>query len=241
MDVSPHNTGSPVPVVAFIGGIGSGKSSLARWLSARLRVLLIDADAIGHEVLTFPDIQQALVEQFGNACVKQGRVDRSWLAQSVFGTSTAQVRNRQALESIVHPVMKSRMQQIIQQARLEEGLDVILFDAAVVLEAGWTQLCDATVFVDAPDSERLRRVQASRVWSAEDLRNREASQWPLDRKRHAADAVIDNSGTIAAAGEALLEFLETRFPSISRTASGDISSPSRTTPGAAASVKPARF
>lgn len=212
MNAPSNTTDRRMPVVGFIGGIGSGKSSLARWLADRRRAVVIDADAIGHEVLTQPDIQQRLRERFGPEVLSDGHVDRSWLAARVFGDSDEHRRNRADLEAIVHPPMRDAFVTAIQQARESGDVEMMLIDAAILLETGWGDICDAVVFLDAPFEQRLRRV-AVRNWSAEDLRRRGASQWPLDQKRAAADVVIDNSGTIEAAGRHLEQFLTQRFHS----------------------------
>ena len=75
-----------------------------------------------------------------------------------------------------------------------------MLDAAVLLEAGWDDLCDRIAFVDAPRAERLRRVEASRGWSEETLEARERSQWPVDEKRRRADWIIDNDGPLGRLG-----------------------------------------
>ena len=78
--------------------------------------------------------------------------------------------------------------------RATGGRPCIVLDAAVLLEAGWDDLCDRIVFVDAPRAERLRRVEAARGWSERALEARERSQWPVDEKRRRADWIIDNDG-----------------------------------------------
>ena len=83
----------------------------------------------------------------------------------------------------------------------------MVFDAAILLEAGWGDGCDVVAFVDVPREQRIQRVAESRGWTAEELARREASQWPLDRKRDAADIVVDNSTTIEHAGQQLADYL----------------------------------
>ena len=67
-------------------------------------------------------------------------------------------------------------------------------DAALLLEAGWDQWCEKTVFVEAPREARLARAMA-RGWKEEEFAAREAAQESLDRKRARADVIIDNSGS----------------------------------------------
>ncbi len=68
----------------------------------------------------------------------------------------------------------------------------MVLDAAILLEAGWDELCDLIVFVEASWPVRLARVSRSRGWSAEVLRTREGAQWSCERKRAAAHVVLRN-------------------------------------------------
>ena len=78
--------------------------------------------------------------------------------------------------------------------RAEKSL--VVLDAAILLEAGWDDLCDLVVFVDAPRDERMRRVQAQRGWSRDDSRLASKPQWPCDHKRRRADLVITNDAGV---------------------------------------------
>jgi dephospho-CoA kinase len=200
-----------VPVVALIGGVGSGKSALAQWLTHRLRVVLIDADAAGHRALSRIEVKEQIRRRFGDDVFDtDGNVRRDRLARVVFGTDAAHRSARHDLENIVHPVIRGDLRQQIDEAR-QTAVDVVLVDAAVLLEAEWNPLCDAIVFLDTPIEQRRARVQASRGWSVDELAHREESQLPLAEKRAAADFVVDNSGTLDDAGEQLLRFLRERL------------------------------
>jgi dephospho-CoA kinase len=65
-----------------------------------------------------------------------------------------------------------------------------------MLEAGWHKECDRLVFIDAPRTLRLERLKAKRGWSPKEVEDREKAQWTLSEKRHHADEVLDNSGTL---------------------------------------------
>jgi dephospho-CoA kinase len=209
----PSPSQPQTPVVGLVGGVGSGKTTLARWLSQRLRVAVIDADAAGHAALLEPDVRRALRTRFGPEIFdSEGAVIRSRLAVRVFGGTPRHREARKALEAIVHPVIRRRLEQAIAAYRARSDYDLILLDAAVMLEAGWNDLCDALVFVEATLEQRQHRVRSLRCWTTEELERREASQWPLDDKRAAADCVVDNSGDLESAGRQLLEFLQLRFP-----------------------------
>lgn len=199
-------------VVGLIGGVGSGKSTIAAALAGQLRVIVLNADEAGHRALTFQPIQNQLRRRFGDEIfTPHGEVRRDRLAALVFGDEAAQRQARHDLEQIVHPEIRSELKQELEQARRQGDLDVIVIDAALLLEAGWDELCDAVVFVDTPYEQRLARVQAGRGWSAGELARREQSQMALADKMAAADYVIDNSGLIENSIRQLLSWIEHRL------------------------------
>ena len=209
---------SVIPVVGVIGGIGSGKSSVTRRLrelslAAGRPVEVIDADQLGHQVLLLPNVKDRIRERFGNEVFESisPMISRSALARIVFGTDPSAEIARRDLERIVHPEIRSLAERQIRELRQRGEVAAILLDAAVLLEAGWNSVCDLVAFIDTPDALRLARVQAGRGWSAEELAKREASQWPLARKRAAADVIIDNSGSVDNAARQLDQFMCDRF------------------------------
>ena len=211
-----------VPIIGIVGGVGSGKSTLAAWLADRVRVAVLDADGAGHEALRNDRVKTMLQDTLGSDVFRpDGEVDRRRVAARVFGVSPEHAADREQLEQIVHPVIRQNLQREVEALRSAGSVDVIVLDAAVMLESGWSELCDAILFVDTPRTVRLQRVRDGRGWSEEELDRREASQWPIARKRDAADVVIDNSRGIDHAGLQLLDFLQRRFPSIPTTSTGD--------------------
>ncbi|MFQ5735171.1 MAG: dephospho-CoA kinase, partial [Planctomycetaceae bacterium] len=192
----------------LVGGIGSGKSAVARWLADRCNLTLIDGDEIGHAALNLPGVKSQLSTRFGQAVFDEtGEIDRSALARQVFGTTPVQKQARHDLESIVHPHIRSTISETIRRARTSNGVTGVLLDAAVLLEAGWQDVCDCVVFVDASDAVRRQRVAEGRGWNGEDLARRESSQLPLDEKRRRADFIIANNSTVESAGRQLEKIL----------------------------------
>jgi dephospho-CoA kinase len=186
-----------VPVIGLIGGIGSGKSAVARSLQQRLPIAIVEGDEAGHRALTQPVIQEQIRRRFGDSVfTPQGEIDRKALGSMVFGATAERRQARADLERIVHPAIRQQLQQAITDHRNRGAVEAIILDAAVMLEAGWNSLCNTIVFVDAPYDQRLKRVSQHRGWTAADLQEREASQLPLETKQSAANHVIDNSGTL---------------------------------------------
>lgn len=194
-----------IPVIGIVGGVGSGKSTLAKWVAENHPVAIIDADRLGHAALELPQVIEQLRQTFGAEILDAaGRVQRSAVAARVFGDTPAHHTARQQLEAIVHPEIDRAVER--QIAGFDPAfVKSVLLDAAVMLESGWRDHCDAVIFVDTPLERRRAWVQASRGWSAEELMRREASQWSLADKRAAADAVVVNDGTIEEGGARLWE------------------------------------
>jgi dephospho-CoA kinase len=117
----------------------------------------------------------------------------------VFGSELERQSARQALEQIVHPAIGQLLQAQIQTAQQEAACEVILLDAAILLETGWRQYCNAVVFVDVPETQRLERVKKTRGWTSEEFFARESSQLPVESKRRQSDHVVDNSGPLESA------------------------------------------
>jgi dephospho-CoA kinase len=99
-----------------------------------------------------------------------------------------------ALESITHPYIGQRIREEIDRANCRPEVRLIVLDAALLLEAGWHDVCTHTVFVDAPREVRLQRLEQRRGWKAREMDEREKVQMPTSEKRRRADAVVDNSG-----------------------------------------------
>lgn len=183
-------------VFGLVGGIASGKSAVAR-LFVELGAGLLDGDAAGHEVLRFPEVRDAARKQWGDGVfASDGQIDRRSLAQIVFGDSPESRRELACLQAFTHPKIRELLRS--QAGSFEkEGKKLAVLDAPVMLETGWNDFCDKIIFVDAPHETRLARALA-RGWSREQFAARERNQWPTDRKRGAADFVIENGGDLAA-------------------------------------------
>ncbi|MCX7407569.1 MAG: dephospho-CoA kinase [Planctomycetota bacterium] len=205
-----ETTARRIPVIGVVGGIGSGKSAVAREVASLANVHVIDADRLGHEALLDSDVKLALRRQFGESIFDAtGEVHRSSLARCVFGDGESYRTARHALEQIVHPEIARRITTEIAQAEAV-GQEAVLLDAAVLLEAGWRRLCDAVVFIDAPEELRLQRVQQRSGWTREEFHRREASQLGLTEKRRQCDAVIVNATDVTESGRQFINFLRGR-------------------------------
>jgi dephospho-CoA kinase len=183
---------------------------------------VIDADAVGHEVLDQSEVRRQVLERFGprvldssSACgeLNGGSIDRRALASIVFADPDA----LHALEAILHPRMLRRFEASIERLRNEALVPAIVLDAAILREAGWDSLCDLVIFVEAPLPLRQQRVARGRGWSVEDLRMREAVQWASARKRATADIVLTNDCSLEQLERAVDRFFGTAIADCSRS------------------------
>lgn len=162
-------------VIGLVGGIASGKSTVAGMFGAR-GFTVLDADAEARRVTDDPAVARAIAERLGPAAAPGGRVDRAALARIVFGDPAA----RAALEAIVHPRVRARLLQRLDEARAS-GSPVVL-DVPLLLEGGLIERCDTCVFVDAAPEVRQARARG-RGWDVGELARRERAQADLAVKQ----------------------------------------------------------
>jgi len=176
-------------VIGLLGGVGSGKSAVARLFAAH-GCLPLDADAEARAVVELPEVRAALVARFGPGILDAaGHLDRSRLAALAFDDplSTAD------LNAIVHPHVRARLNAALDEAGAR-GQDVVL-DVPLLLESPLAARVDHWVFIEAPEAVREARA-ATRGWPPGERARREARQAALAEKRARADAALENSGDI---------------------------------------------
>lgn len=179
--------GRPV-IIGLLGGIASGKSTVARMLAA-LGARVVDADRIAHRVLEEPEVAAEVGAALGTEVLAAGgKPDRARIGAVVF----ADPDRRRALEGILHPLILRRIREELAAAG---DADAVVLDAPLLLEGGLAELADLLVFVDASGTERTRRA-GERGWSPDELARREAGQREPEEKRRLATHVVRNDGSI---------------------------------------------
>lgn len=188
MDARTIQQGRP-PVIGIAGGVGSGKSTVAAILDS-LGCLVLNADEQAKTILDTPDVRTEIVKWWGEVVLADdGSVDRSVVASIVF----ADPQQLRRLESILHHRVIQMQKDAIENADPAVTPAVVL-DIPLLFEAGMDAECDAILFVDTPEADRLARVQATRGWDEAELTRRQASQWPLEAKKTKSDFVVMNGG-----------------------------------------------
>jgi len=180
-----------VLLVGLTGGIGAGKSVVARMLEQRGAVVF-DADLLAHRAIA-PGTpgHDAVVERFGSTVLAPGGdVDREALASIVFADPAA----RRDLEAIVHPEVRRLF---AEGAEAYADTDaVVVMGAPLLVETGMHTAFDVLVVVTASEETQIDRLMRERGMSAAASRARMASQLPIEAKAEAADILLDNEGTL---------------------------------------------
>jgi dephospho-CoA kinase len=178
--------------IGLTGPIGCGKSTIAGWLAER-GAIVVDADEVAREVSAPGEpAHDAVIAAFGDA-VRQdgGHLDRAALARVVFADPDALRR----LETIVHPVVRARILELIAAAHAA-GAPAVVVEAIKLVEGGLAALCDETWLVTCAPMVQRDRVIA-RGATSEDADRRIAAQAGIvERVRPAATRVIDTSGPV---------------------------------------------
>ncbi|MCI9625267.1 MAG: dephospho-CoA kinase [Clostridia bacterium] len=175
-------------VVGLTGYTGAGKSAAAQIFRA-LGAYIIDADELAHRVVApgQPTLDE-ICRVFGQEMLlPDGTLHRRALGSLVF----ADAKKRKQLEQITHPQILALTRQELQKAG---GADVVL-DAPVLFEVPeLVKLCDKTVFVDAAQDVRLRRIMKRDGISAQEAQQRIDAQAFMEAWKAQCDLVVDNSG-----------------------------------------------
>lgn len=194
--------------IGLTGGIGSGKSTVARIL-LDCGAALIDADAISRHV-TAPGGAAigALARQFGaRAITAQGALDRDWMRQLAFSNPDA----RRQLEAIIHPLVNQESLRESSQA-VAAGRACIVFDIPLLVESGrWRQQLDRVLVVDCLENTQILRVMARNAWSREVVEKIIAGQASRATRLAAADICICNEDVSLAQLDAQVRQVALRF------------------------------
>ena len=178
-------------LVGLTGGIGSGKSTVARLLAERGAVV-IEADRLARDAVE-PGSEglRRVVELFGPGVVtSQGELDRAALGAIVF----ADANRRRALEEIVHPEVARRFADAVERHRDSDR--VVVYAVPLVVELGLASAFDVVVAVTAPEADRIARIVADRGTTEREVLDRIAAQVSDEERAAVADLIVANDGTL---------------------------------------------
>lgn len=178
-------------LIGLTGGIASGKSTVSRMLR-ELGAVVIDADAIVHELQgpSMPLLAE-IAREFGPTIIRpDGALDRARLAEMIFSDPA----RRKALEAIVHPAVRLRMDEEVARYRAE-GRPAAILDVPLLIEGGLHRTVDRVWLAYVDRETQLARLMARDGMTRPQAEARVAAQMELEAKRPFAHLVIDNGGT----------------------------------------------
>jgi dephospho-CoA kinase len=178
-------------VIGLTGGIGSGKSTVAKYL-AELGAKIIDSDDVGHDAfLGGSPMYDDVVAEFGKGILgPDGEIDRKKLGAVVFNDRPKLDR----LNNIMWPRMKEMVRRQIADYR-RQGVKAVVVEVPLLIESGWTDLVEEVWVVVASEATVVRRLKEQRKQSEEETLRRIRSQLSNEERIKRADIVIHNDGT----------------------------------------------
>ena len=179
-------------VIGLTGGIGSGKSTVSRFLG-EMGAVVLDADKVGHQAYQpGTETWKELVAAFGEDIVDpDSTIDRRMLGAIVFADPEALAH----LNRIMHPRMFDMMKARIEEYR-GQGTEVVVLEAAILLEANWTPLVDEVWVTVASESTVVQRTRERTGLPEEQIKARIRSQLSNEERSQQAKVVITNDGDL---------------------------------------------
>ena len=174
-------------VMGLTGNISCGKSSVSKMLASR-GAIIVDADLLSREIYEYDDVLEGMKLSFPETLVN-GRVDRRVLAGIVFSDKTR-------LEDLNRISHKKIYELVCQSLERNRDRDLVVIDAALLLEAKFDSLADKVVLVYCNEKVQLDRLMKRDSISSEDALKRIRSQMSQEDKKKMVDYLIDNSGDI---------------------------------------------
>ena len=194
--------------LGLTGGIGSGKSTVARAFS-RLGARLIDADAISHAITSPNGVAiAAITKEFGASVLgSNGSLDRERMRQLIFADITAKT----ALETIIHPLVGEEIERHAVAAQ-ESGSSCAVFDIPLLVESKhWRGALNRILVVDCPEELQIQRVMLRNGRSRNDVARIVSMQATRSKRLAAADLVLFNDGITLDALEANVREIGAQF------------------------------
>jgi len=177
------------PIIGILGGICSGKSTVARELG-KLGCAVIDADRIAHALLDTPEVLDKITASFGcNVLAGNSKIDRHKLAEIVF----ADAEKLSTLTDILHPPVLRNVEKLIDEFNHDNTVKAIVLDMPLLLEIRWDSRCTKLIFVECSNRLRFARAREAGFPDESQIKIREKFQISLDTKRMLADNIVENN------------------------------------------------
>jgi dephospho-CoA kinase len=171
-------------IIGLTGGIGSGKTTVAKLFAAKgIPVYIADDEA--KKIMKLPETINSIKAVFGKNVIENGLVNTKTLASIVFNNT----EKLKLLNSIIHPLVKQHFDQWV---KLNKHNTFVIKESAILFESGSYQYCDKIITVIASESTRISRVMQRDSITKEEILARIKNQWNDDERIKKSDYVIEN-------------------------------------------------
>lgn len=178
-------------VIGITGGIGSGKTEVAKIIKD-LGYKVLSSDAISKDIVNNDEsIKKRIIKLFGEQSYQDDKLNSKYIAEKVFENDDLLDK----LNGIIHPAVIEELITRIEKLS-KEGEEIIFNESALIFEAGLEEGYDYIINVDAPEELKIMRIKESRNLSDVDIKNRMKKQISPERKKQLSDFTIDNSGDL---------------------------------------------
>ena len=178
-------------LIGVTGGVGAGKSSVLDYLHKEYGAVIVLLDDVSRAMLaTDGPCYDETIEIFGRSVVREDRsLDRAAIAERVFSDSVMMEK----LNALVHPAVRKETEKIISRCR-EEGVQILVLEAALLIEQHYDEICDELWYIYASEDVRAKRLAESRGYDMTRIRNMMASQLSEEAFEAGCSVKIDNGG-----------------------------------------------
>lgn len=171
-------------VIGLTGGIGSGKSTVARMFQ-ELGVPVYIADDEAKKLMNEDkEVRKKIIKLFGDEAYNGSGLNRKFIASKVFDDKEL----LEKLNSVVHPAVAKHF----EKWKVQQKAPYVIYEAAILFEKGGYKKCDYNILVTAPVNLRIERILRRDKVTVEEIQARMNNQWPDEKKEKMADVVLRN-------------------------------------------------
>jgi len=185
-------------ILGITGGAGSGKSTIVEYLEQMVPTVFLHCDVIAHKLMEPGGASyEVLVKEFGTGILVEDRPEQSAglpriSRPKLSAVAMATEESRRRLNELTHPLVQQEVEGQLHRLAEEEFRGVVIIEAALLIEAGYKNICDFLWYVHAPLADRIRRMKEKRGYSDEKIANILAGQLTEEEFFTHADVVIEN-------------------------------------------------
>lgn len=182
-------------ILGLTGGVGSGKSKVLNELREKYDAYIIEADKLAHQLmLPGETIYKEIVKEFGCDILSEKSpyyIDRNILGDIVFNNK----EKLNKLNSITHPLVKQKIIELIDEHKFNGDTKLFVIEAALLIEAGYKEICDEIWYIWVDKEERIKRLMDSRGYTREKCLSIFENQQEDSFYKKYSDHIINNQNS----------------------------------------------